>query len=118
MFLKFFLISSSKVSFGFFIGSIGSMRLGLKVGISMGISMILCFMSGLMLGDMKPLIEKNAPIVNDLNPVALISDSIYYLNADTGYDRFVIKLLSMIAFSVIFVLLGFMLTRRKKYASI
>ena len=106
------------VSFGFFIGSIGSMRLGLKVGISMGISMILCFMSGLMLGDMKPLIEKNAPIVNDLNPVALISDSIYYLNADTGYDRFVIKLLSMIAFSVIFVLLGFMLTRRKKYASI
>ncbi|MBR1874262.1 MAG: ABC transporter permease [Eubacterium sp.] len=106
------------VSFGFLIGSIGSMKLGLKVGISMGISMVLCFMSGLMLGDMKPLIEQKAPIINDLNPVAIISDSIYYLNTDTGYDRFIIKIISMAAFSVIFVLLGFMLTRRKKYASI
>ena len=106
------------VSFGFFIGSIGSMKLGIKVGISMGISMVLCFMSGLMLGDMKPLIEQNAPIVNDLNPVAVISDSIYYLNTDSGYDRFIIKILSMIVFSVVFIILGFILTRRKKYASI
>ncbi|MBO6108686.1 MAG: ABC transporter permease [Eubacterium sp.] len=106
------------VSFGFFVGSISNLGTNAKIGISMAVSMVMCFLSGLMLGDIKPIIEKNAPIVNDLNPAAIISDSIYYLNVDDDLGRFYFKLFSMIILSMIFVFLGFLLTRKKKYASL
>ena len=84
----------------------------------MGLTMILCFMSGLMLGDMKALIELNVPIVNDLNPAAVIADSLYYLEVDADLGRFFFKIITMICFSVVFVIGGFLMTRRKKYASL
>ena len=84
----------------------------------MSVTMLMCFFSGLMMGDMKATIELNVPIINDLNPPAVISDSLYYLNVDEGLGRFFIKVLFMAIFSAIFVIGGFLLTRRKKYASL
>lgn len=106
------------VSMGFFIGSIGNMSQNMKVGISMFVTMPLCFLSGLMMGDMKTLLASNAPIVNDLNPAALIADSMYVLNVDADLGRFFIKMLTLAGYSVLFVALGILLTRRKKYASL
>lgn len=106
------------VSLGFFVGSFSSWSEGVKISVLMSLTMILCFMSGLMMGNMKSMLEMHAPIVNDLNPSAVICDSMYYLNVDAGYDRYILKLLTMLAFSVVFVIGGFLLTRRKKYASL
>ncbi|MBO4396357.1 MAG: ABC transporter permease [Eubacterium sp.] len=106
------------VSMGFFIGSIGSLSLNAKVGISMAVTMPCCFLSGLMMGDIKYILEQNAPIINDLNPVAIVCDSIYYLTVDADMSRYWMKLLSMGGLIVVFVALGVMVTRRKQYASI
>jgi ABC-2 type transport system permease protein len=58
------------------------------------------------------------PLLNALNPSAVICDSFYYLNIDKGYDRYIGKLLTMLAMTAIFTAVGLIFTRRKKYASL
>ena len=106
------------VSMGFFVGSISTWSQNTKVGVLMAITMLLCFLSGLMMGDMKGIIELNAPIVNDMNPAAVISDSLYYLSVDADLGRYFGKLLVMVGFAAVFTVAGFFMTRRRKYASL
>ena len=106
------------VSFGFFVGSIGKMKQGAKVGICMTVSMVMCFLSGLMAGNMKPIIAEKAPWLNEINPAALVTDSISALNLYSGYEIFTRKIVIMLIESVIFYILGLLITRRRKYASL
>ena len=106
------------VSMGFFVGSIGNLKEELKVGVSVAFSMLLCFLSGLMVGNMKIIVAEYVPWLNSINPAAVISDSLYCLNIYNDYERFTVKIITMLITSAIFVLLGFVLSRRKKYASL
>lgn len=106
------------VCVGFFIGAIGKISYGTKIGITMAIVMSLSFMSGLMISRMHAVFELYAPIVNDLNPAAIIADALYYLNMDATLDRFYGKLIAMEIYSIVTVFLGFLMTRRKTYASL
>lgn len=106
------------VSFGFFVGSIARVSDKAKVAILMSISMVMCFCSGLMMGNMKAVIASKIPWFNNINPAAVISDCFYCLNIYEDYDRFISKLITMAVISAVFVVLGFVTSRRKKYASI
>ena len=106
------------VSFGYFIGAVGKMSYGAKTGIIMALNMTLCFMSGLMVPGIKAMIIKYIPILNEINPVAIISDSFYYLSVDADLTRFWGKMVIVCILTVIFVLFGFLMTRRTKYASL
>jgi len=106
------------VTFGFFIGSLGRMKFEVKSAIAVACSMTLCFLSGLMMGDIKGRLALHAPIVNKLNPVALMSDSYYCLNMYSDYSRYLTKVAGIAAYIVLFTVLGVLITRRKKYASI
>ena len=106
------------VTIGFFVGSISVLPQEAKLAINMSVSMVLCFMSGLMVADMKATIAEIMPWFNNVNPVALISDSFYCLNLYSDYERFTVKIVSMLIYSVLFAILGIVLSRRKKYASI
>lgn len=106
------------VTLGFFIGSIGTASENMKMGILTGATMFCCFLSGLMVGNMKAVVEKTAPVVNRLNPAALISDLFYCLTVYDDYTRYIKAAVSLIIMGIVFAAAGFMLTRRKKYASI
>ena len=106
------------VSLGFCVGSIGRMSMGVKTALCSAVSLILCFFSGLMDGSMKAKVEEVFPLFNRINPAALISDSVYCLNVYDDLSRFWSKIVSMIVITVILTLLGFMMTRRRKYASL
>ena len=106
------------VSMGFFVGSIGNLSQELKIGVSVAFSMLLCFLSGLMVGNMKVIMAVYVPWFSNINPAAVISDSFYCLNIYNDYERFTVKIVTMLITSAIFVLLGFILSRRKKYASL
>lgn len=106
------------VAFGFFIGSIGRMKQGAKVGICMSVSMTMCFLSGLMVANMKPIMAEKAPWFNNINPAALVADSISALNLYSGYRVFVTKVVTMLVISLIFYVLGLLMVRRRKYASL
>ena len=106
------------VAMGFFIGSIGRIKYEAKIGITMAIVMTLSFMSGLMVSGIKALLEMHAPLVNDLNPVAIVADSFYYLSVDSDLTRYYGKLEAICIYTVVFILLGFLMTRRRKYESL
>ena len=106
------------VSLGFFIGSLNKFSFGMKTGLCMTISMISCYLSGLMVGDIKGDIASNTPWLNKINPASVISDCFYCLNIDSDYSRLKVKLLTMFALSAVFSVLGIIITRRKKYAYI
>jgi ABC-2 type transport system permease protein len=78
----------------------------------------LSFMSGLMFSGVKASLIMNAPIINDLNPAALVADSFYYLSVDPDLGRYWGKLAVAAIYTVVFIVLGFLLTRRRKYESL
>lgn len=106
------------VAIGFFFGTIGKFSEGARVGLSIGFSMLLCFLSGLMVGDIKSLLMEKLPWFNNLNPAALVCDALYVLNVDDDLNRYTVKMLTMVAFTLFFTILGFVMTRRKRYASV
>ena len=106
------------VSIGYFIGSVGSLPENKKSSIITAFTMTCCFLSGLMDAGMKLKIEENVPILNHINPLALISDMFYCLNIYSDHKQYLINLVSVLAVSAVFCALTFIFTRRKKYASI
>ena len=106
------------VSLGFFIGSFGTASRMTKFGTLMGIIMLCCLFSGLMIGNMRMTIEKICPFFNKINPAALISDSFYALVIYPSHERYFTNLVSLLLLSALFSFGGFILVRRKKYASL
>lgn len=106
------------VSFGFFIGCIGRVSAQLKNYLMIAICMTLSFLSGLMVGNIKVWIERSCPIINRLNPAALITDAFYSLNIYDSYSRYLANLAGILIYAALFCIGGFMLARRKKYASL
>ncbi|MCR5676985.1 MAG: ABC transporter permease [Agathobacter sp.] len=106
------------VSLGFFIGCFGHFDQTAKQGLVFAVTMPLCFLSGLMIGNMNILIENHLPIVNRLNPAALLTDSFYRLSQYEDLSRFYTNILTIIGFIILFCVTGFLMTRRKTYAQL
>ena len=106
------------IGFGMFVGAALRKPMGVKVAVALSVTMVMCFCSGLMMGNMKDIIEHYAPILNRINPAALISDSLYCLNVYVGYETFAQRMGLLTAISLIFVLGSSLILRRKRYASL
>lgn len=118
MLLITFLGSLIGVSLGFFVGSFGKMKEGIKVGILLAVSMTGCFLSGLMNNTMKDNIEKNIPIINRLNPAALISDAFYCINVYNDSARYYRNLITLTIMSIFLTGISFLMIRRERYDSL
>ena len=106
------------VSLGFFVGSLGKMREGVKIGILLAVSMTCCFLSGLMNNTMKDIVEKNIPVLNRLNPAALISDAFYCINVYNDPARYYRNLIILAVMSVLLTGASFFMIRRERYDSL
>jgi len=105
-------------SLGFFVGSINKASLSTKNSICTAVSLMLCFLSGLMDGGMKQKVAESAPWFNKINPAAVICDSLFSLNIYEDFERYNRCVLTMLITTALFIFLGFMFTRRRKYASL
>ena len=106
------------VSVGLFVGSLGKLSEGIKVAVILAISMVCSFLAGLMNSNMKDLVEKHAPIINRINPAALISDAFYCINVYNDTARYYRNLVTLAVMSAAFVMASFLLIRRNRYDSI
>ena len=106
------------IAFGIFMGSVPVGSFSVKSGLSIGITMLLCFLGGLMSSDITATIQHNVPILNRLNPVALIRDSMYSLNIYSTHDRYFMNLAILLVYAFILCLASYLFTRRTRYASL
>ncbi len=77
--LAIFIGCTTGMTMGFFIGAIGNMSENVKTGLVMVITMGGSFLSGLMAGNMRIVVDTYCPVINRINPTALISDMFYSL---------------------------------------
>ena len=113
------LISTTfSITFGMFLGCVGPKSEGGKTGLMFAVVMPLCFLSGLLMGTMRMVVEKYAPFVNRINPAALISDSFYALNNYDTLTRYTGNILTLLLMTVLFLIISILVTRRKTYASL
>jgi len=112
------------------VGSLAGLSLGIalssllktsentKMGIMISITMLGCFLSGMMGITMKYVIDKNAPIINILNPANMITDGFYSLYYYPNHSRFYFNIISLLVFALLLISLSVMSLRRQKYDSI
>ena len=92
--------------------------MGAKTGILTGVSLLLSMMSDLMVAGVRDGIEHTVPIINDINPAALIVDSFYALNVYDTYERFAGNLFMLLIVTTILAVVSILLVRRNRYASL
>ncbi len=110
--------SSVGVMTGIFMGSIGNMKESVKEGLCIGFTMLNCFLAGLMLDGMYQYVEQHAPLINRINPAALIVKAFYSLNIYDTYARYNQCMMTLVGITVLLCAGSYLLVRRERYASI
>lgn len=90
----------------------------LQVSILVSITMICSFLAGLMIANMKYIVALYVPILQYINPAALIADAFYSLYYYDTYTRFFTNIGCLLGFSLLFGIITYLATRRREYASI
>lgn len=106
------------VSFGSFLAVSSRQSVEVKNGMGIGVTMFWSFLSGMMASNVKILVQRNVPILNKFNPVALITDALYSLYYYNTYDRYFENMIFLFLVTVVFILGTIFFMRGKKYESL
>lgn len=106
------------VCLGLAFGSLSKADLNIKLGLSVALTLIPGFFAGLMFGNMKNILELHCPIINRINPAAVLSDAYYCMGVYNDMERFVRCLLILAVMSILLLFLAFLGIRRERYDSI
>ena len=109
--------SMTGISLGIFIGTLHVPEAA-KIGILVGGSLLMSFLAGLMFGNMKDIVEHHAPLVNRLNPAALIADAFYSVSVYENMHRYGMNLALLAAITAALTLVSFWKLRRERYDSL
>ena len=110
--------SFAGLSLGTFVGTLFKTNENAKTGILIAFTMLGCYLSGMMGITMKYFVDKNAPIINKVNPASMITDGLYSLYYYNTLDRYWFDVASLLIFAFILILISFFSLRRQKYDSI
>lgn len=106
------------VAFGMLIGVMNKLDANGKTGLCIIGSLICSFLAGLMYSRIKINVEHYAPIINRINPAALISDACYSLTVYDNMSRYALDLGMVFIESVICLFICFFKVRGERYDSI
>lgn len=103
------------LALGTFVSAVFKVKEDTKDGILTGFTMVGCFFAGMMGPQMKYVIDSSVPILNKINPAAIITDGYYALSAYGVGERYLFDILSILAFSAVLSFVSIMILRRQKY---
>lgn len=106
------------ISLGIMIGCVSRLSVGMKMGLTVTVTLVCGFMAGLMFGNMKDIIEHNIPIINRINPAAVLSDAFYCMGVYNDVDKFTRCLVILGVMSIVCIVVAFLSVRRERYDSI
>lgn len=106
------------ISFGGMISAILRKKETLKNAVAFAVIMLGCFLSGLMVVQIKYLIAMKVPFIQYINPAHIITDAFYGLYYYDTLNRFQLNIALMIGYTVLFSIITYLVTRRRQYASI
>lgn len=106
------------ISFGIFVAIFVKGDYGTKVGFLTAVSLTLCFLGGLMMANMIDIVEHHIPILNRINPAALMVHAFQSLQIYKTPDIFYRNLAILFVFGMVMNIASVWILRRKKYASL
>lgn len=106
------------VTLGILIGVSNKKSLDTKIGIGIALTMLMAFLAGMMVPEIKVLIAENIPIINKINPIAVVTDAVYSLYYYDSLRRFNYDMLNLLAITVFFIVASLFLMRGKEYESL
>ena len=106
------------VMFGAMFGSLTKFKAEVKDMLVSNITMVMCFFAGLMVLQIKYIIQEKAPIMAYINPANLITDGLYALYYYDTFERYYLNLTLLGSLGIIFCTITVLVLRRQKYASI
>lgn len=113
-----FMGSMIGVCLGVAIGCLARISYNLKIGVCVLLTLFPGFLAGLMFGNMKNIIELNCPIINRINPAAVLSDAFYCMGIYNDMERFTRCLMILAVMSILLLTVAFLGIRRERYDSI
>lgn len=106
------------ISLGMFIGSSNKKNPGVKTMMAIISTLFLSFLSGLMSPNIKVLIDENIPILGKINPIAIVTNSLYRINLLDNTNNLSEGALILLAYSIILMASSYLFLRRRQYDSI
>lgn len=106
------------ITIGNVVGNVLKCSENTKVSILSSSSLFLSFLAGMMIIDIKYLIQEYTPILGYINPVNVITDALYALYYYPTYDRFYMNMMLLASMGVILTVVSILVSRRKKYDSL
>lgn len=91
---------------------------GTKIMITTLVGVIGGFLSGMMMVDMKYIIQTKAPFLHYINPVSIITDALHTLNYFGATSRFYINIGILVLMIIVFTIGTYVFYRRDSYESI
>lgn len=113
-----FMGSMIGVCLGVAIGCLARISYGMKMGVCVLLTLFPGFLAGLMFGNMKNIIELHCPIINRINPAAVLSDAFYCMGIYNDTERFTRCLLILALMCICLLTVAFLGIRRERYDSI
>lgn len=110
--------SLAGLSIGIAVATLVKSNENTKTGILIAVTMFGCFLSGMMGITMKYIIDKNIPILNQLNPANMITDGLYALYYYDTLQRYTFNLICLLIFSCLMIFISYRELRRQTYDSI
>lgn len=106
------------ISLGVMLGCVGRLSVNTKTGLCVLFTLFPGFLAGLMFGQMKDIIEHHCPIINRINPAAVLSDAFYCIGVYDDRERLLRNLLLLGVMSVVLVTVAYLAVRRERYDSV
>ncbi len=113
-----FFASIMGVTFGAMVAALIKTSESVRMGIMISVSLLLSTLAGMVYPGLKYVVTQAVPIMAYINPANLISDSFFALYYYGVGPRFYLNNALLLAFSIVFTLVVYLVTRRQKYASI
>ncbi|WP_026477459.1 ABC transporter permease [Alkaliphilus transvaalensis] len=104
--------------FGTLFGLVVKLKAEIKDMLVSNIIMIMCFLSGMMVLQIKYIVQEKAPIIAYINPANLITDGLYALYYYDTFNRYFLNLALLGGLGLVFCTITILVLRRQKYASI
>ncbi len=110
-----FMGSMIGICLGVAIGCLARISYGMKIGVCVLFTLFPGFLAGLMFGNMKNIIELHCPIINRINPAAVLSDAFYCMGIYNDMERFTRCLVILAVMSTLLLTVAFLGIRRERY---
>ena len=105
------------ITMGSWLGSSSRLSPQLKTGLGIGIPLFLSALSGMMSIEIKTLIMRHLPWLDQINPVSIITSGLYRINLLGNHNYYGRGIFILLGLSAVFALLSVRALRRRSYDS-